>query len=175
MVDKDFGANVANLGSAIVGFAQIVGAANIPAAIAGLHSITDAVHALTDLAAKIPTAAQIADNPIARFNEAAGAAAWDAIKNFDNMIHGKAWGGGAQAGTLGGDGPYMNGGGPGNAFKGAPQPITTTSNVKVDVFVDSELVASKIMSAIESAFRQPHSSAGADGSAAHMPPDAYSS
>ncbi len=33
MVDKDFGANVSNLGAAIVGFAQIVGSANIPAAI----------------------------------------------------------------------------------------------------------------------------------------------
>ena len=86
-------ATVSNLGAAIVRFAQIVGSANIPGAIAGLHLLTDAVHELTNLAAKIPTAAQIADNPVAHFNEAAGAAIWDAIKRFDNAIHGKALGG----------------------------------------------------------------------------------
>ncbi len=100
MIDKDFGANVGNLGSAIVGFAQIVGAANIPAAILGLQLITNAVHGLTNLAAQIPTAAQIADNPVAHFNEAAGAAIWNAIQKFDNAIHGKAFGGGAQAAPI---------------------------------------------------------------------------
>ena len=56
---------------------------------------------------------------------------------------------------------------------GNQQPATNTSNVKVEVFVDSELVASKIMSAVEAALRLPGSSAGADGSANHMPPDSY--
>ncbi len=106
--------------------------------------LTDAVYELTNLAAKIPTAAQIAGNPVAHFNEAAGAAIWDAIERFDNAIHGKAIGGADAA------------------------PVT--SNVKVDVFVDAELVASKIVSAFSSALRLPGSSAGA---ANHMPPDSY--
>jgi hypothetical protein len=160
--------NVGNLGSAIVGFAQIVGAANIPAAISGLHLLTDAVHGLTNLSASIPTAAQIADNPVAHFNEAAGAAIWGALKNFDNSIHGKVWGSGAQAAPLGGVGPYD----PLSSVR-APQPVTATSNIKVDVYVDSELIGSRIESAITSALRLPGSSADTDGRANHMPPDAY--
>jgi hypothetical protein len=78
------------------------------------------------------------------------------------------WGQGSGAPAVG---PYANGGGPGDSFKGA---VTSTANVKVDVFVDTELVATKIMSQIESALRLPGSSAGADGAAAHMPTDAYS-
>ncbi len=86
--------------------------------------LTDAVYELTNLAAKIPTAAQIAGNPVAHFNVAAGAAIWDAIERFDNAIYGKAIGESADAAPV-------------------------TSNVKVDVFVDAELVASKIVERVQ--------------------------
>ncbi len=88
---------------------------------------------------------------------------WSAIKRFDDAIHGKAFGSAPV-------GPYMNGGGPGDSFKGSVAPVT---NVKVDVFMDAELVASKIEKMVESALRLPGSSAGSDGSANHMPPNSY--
>lgn len=50
-----------------------------------------------------------------------------------------------------------------------PQPV----NVKVDVTLASDLILSKIESALSAAFTLPHSSAGTDGRANHMPPDSY--
>jgi len=57
MTDKDFSANLNNLGAAISGFAQVIGAPAIPNAIAGLHLLTDAVHCITNQAAEHPTVA----------------------------------------------------------------------------------------------------------------------
>jgi hypothetical protein len=210
ITDKDYAANLDNLGKSIQGFAQVLGGPSIELAIGGLHLITGAVQELTKAAAISPQADKAAIEM--GFGPALFGGAWNAFEDLRKHLSGILWGSPAQAATLAG-GPYANGGGSGEAFKGAatlaspvpvtvvpptpgahpgrdvhspqtgplaytpaaapPQPVNTTANVKVDVFVDAELVASKIASAFESAFRLPGSSAGADGGANHMPPDAY--
>ena len=57
--------------------------------------------------------------------------------------------------------------GPADSFKGTP--ITSTANVKVDVYIDSELIGSRIESAVTSALSLLGSSADTDGRAKHMP------
>jgi hypothetical protein len=180
IVDKDFAANLGNLGSAIKGFAEIVGSANIPAAIYGLHLLSDAIHGLTDLAAKIPTAAQIADNPVAHFDEAAGAAVWDWIKGFDSAIHGKFWGTGAQAAPLPDIGRPIVGRDPRSPSTGtlayippAAPPVVNVAPtaLNVSVFVDGEIVAHAMEQSIERNNRTTSSSYDHDGRAGFAGPD----
>jgi hypothetical protein len=81
--DKDFGANLDNLGASIRGFAQVVGAPAIPNAIAGLHLLTDAMHGLTQTGAEHPTIA----NAIATgISPLIWGAAYAAVKDIYNHL-----------------------------------------------------------------------------------------
>jgi hypothetical protein len=52
--DKDYAANMSNVGSAAKGFMEVFGSPSVPSAIGGLHLLTDAMHGLTNLAAAHP-------------------------------------------------------------------------------------------------------------------------
>jgi len=52
--DKDYAANMNNVGAAAKGFMEVFGSPSVPNAIGGLHLLTDAMHGLTNLAADHP-------------------------------------------------------------------------------------------------------------------------
>jgi hypothetical protein len=168
ITSNDYAANLDNLGKSITSFAQVLGGPSIPLAIGGVQMITGAVQGLTKAAAVSPDADRIALGGI--FGPAMFAGVYNAVKDLWSHLPG-AGGPGPQSANTRSAHPYLNNQdlqGIGNE-----RPVTSTANVKVDVWLDTELVATKIMSQIESALRLPGSSAGADGSANHMPPDSY--
>jgi len=156
MYDKDYGANLNNLGAAISGFAQVLGSTEIPMAISGLHVLADAVHALTGGLAAVQATSPAMAKALVPFTPSMIGGAWDAVKDLWNHLPGM----GAAAATLNPPSPprtpYDNGGGPGSTFKGAlpvvsvapPQVSVAPTSVAVQVFVDSELVAQKVAESI---------------------------
>ena len=137
--DKDLGMNLDNLGASIKGFAQVVGSAEIPAAITVIHGLTAAFRTLTQWEAQFPALmARLADNPVARFNQEMGA----------KFVGDGAFKGGSPHSIVGRDprspstGPYAYTP-PAPVVNVQPPVVTVSPNVNVQFYVDGELMATR--------------------------------
>ena len=128
ITDKDYGANLDNLGKSIQGFAQVLGSTEIPTAIAGLHVLADAFHLLTSGLAEVAAVSPNLAKALVPFTpsmiEAGWGAAKDQLENLSNALGSieKWW----HEQPTASHSQYANGGGPGESFKGGDEPAHDT-------------------------------------------------